>query len=165
MIPIKHKKTADLREAILRGGGLRWAILGGADLRGQPGRGQEVPNGENIVIDLAAAFKKHKDEFLRFDRIEAPRHERPDLCAFLMLHDLSPRPPKPGYATMRRMVRVGKINEIWLDADMETLATNATEQDIVTLIRCGVRFSARRNALWMSEPWADRLASNSAGGR
>lgn len=102
------------------------------------------------MIALGATFEKHSDEFLKFERVENPRHQRPDLCAFLMLHDLSPMPPLRGSGSMARdMVSAAEHDEIFLDVDCNTLAMNATEADIVTLIRCGVRFSEEYDSLCM----------------
>jgi hypothetical protein len=43
------------------------------------------------MIDLKELFEKHSDdEYLKFDRIENPRHPVPDICLFLMLDDICP---------------------------------------------------------------------------
>lgn len=100
------------------------------------------------MLDLKEVFDKHEDEFLKFERVESPRHQRADLCAFLMLHDLAPREPtKKGY--VRDMIACAEHDEIWIDSDVAVLAANATEDDIVTLIRCGVRFDADVESLAM----------------
>lgn len=102
------------------------------------------------MLNIQELFEKHESEFLKFDRETAPRHPRPDLCAFLMLHELSPMPPLRGSGSMARdMVSAAGHDEIFLDVDCNTLAMNATEADIVTLIRCGVRFSAEYDSLCM----------------
>ena len=90
------------------------------------------------MLDLEVIFAKHKDEYIKFNRVENPAHTRPDLCAFLLLHELSP-PAKPG----RDMVSAAEHDEFFLDADVDTVAANATEEQVVTLIRCGVRFDAQ----------------------
>lgn len=66
------------------------------------------------MMDLAHLFEQHKDEFLKLDRIENPRHERSDLCAFLLLHELAPVPPTRGDGFMvRRMVSAAGHDEMW----------------------------------------------------
>ena len=85
------------------------------------------------MLDLEALFAKHEAEFIKFDREQNPRHPRRDVCAFLLLHELAAA-EKPG----RTMVEVAEYDEIWLDADVDTVAEKATEEQIVTLIRCGV---------------------------
>ncbi len=87
------------------------------------------------MLNIEELFEKHDDEYIKFDRVQNPRHSRPDLCAFLMLHDLSPA-KKPG----RDMISSAEHDEIWLDIDVDQVAENATEEDIITLIRCGIRF-------------------------
>ena len=87
------------------------------------------------MLNLEELFEKHEDEFLKFERETAPRHPRRDLCAFLMLHELDPSEKRE-----RPMISSAEHDEIWLDADVDTVAVHANEQQIVTLIRCGVRF-------------------------
>ena len=86
------------------------------------------------MIDLAELFDKHNDEFLKFDRVADPASKRPDLCAFLLLDELM-----PGDADI---VSSASHDEIWLVVDCEELAKVATEFQIVTLIRCGVRYDS-----------------------
>lgn len=93
-------------------------------------------------MDLQATFDKHSDEYIKFERIAYPRHTRPDLCAFLLLHDL-------GGGNGRDMVSAAEHDEIWLDADPDVVAAKATEDDIVTLIRCGVRYDAENDSFCM----------------
>ena len=81
--------------------------------------------------DLHDAFEKHTDEFLKHDRIENPKHERPDLCAFLMLAELFPG--------NRDIVAGASHDEIYLDIDDEEFAEKATDDLIRDLHRCGVR--------------------------
>jgi hypothetical protein len=95
------------------------------------------------MLDLQSLFEKYSEEYLQFERVENPRHPRADLCAFLMLHDLAPQPHG------RNIVGRAKHDEVWLDADCDALATSATEEDVVTLIRCGVRFDSGNHAFAM----------------
>lgn len=95
------------------------------------------------MLNIEELFEKHEDEYLKFEREAAPRHPRPDICAFLMLHELAPG--KIG----RDMIGSAEHDEIWLDADVDTVAQNANEQQIVTLIRCGVRLDSQTYALAM----------------
>lgn len=84
------------------------------------------------MLDLKAVFNKFKNEFLVFERIENPPHRRPDLCAFLLLDRLVPGTTD--------MVSSAEHDEIWLDTDCDELAAVATEDDILFLVRCGVRY-------------------------
>ena len=91
------------------------------------------------MLDLEAIFAKHEDEYIKFDRVENPAHTRPDLCAFLLLHELAP-PAQAG----RDMVCAAEHDEFFLDADVDTVAANATEEQVVTLIRCGVQLDVQK---------------------
>ena len=94
------------------------------------------------MINLAEVFGKFEDEYLKFDRVENKLHPRPDICAWLMLDKLVV--PKS-----RDMVCSAGHDEIWLDVDCEELAKVATEQDIETLVRCGIRYSDDQESLCM----------------
>ena len=95
------------------------------------------------MINLEETFARlNEDEFLRFERVQEPLHPRPDLCAFLVLDKLIPR---PGHD----MVSAAEHDEIWLDTDCTKLAEVATEADILTLIRCGVIYDEGTESLFM----------------
>jgi len=85
------------------------------------------------MLNLEEVFEKHEDEFLQFARIEPKEFptERSDLYAFLLLDRLI-----PGKSDM---VAGAEHDEIYLETDLTQLADSATEEDIITLIRCGVR--------------------------
>ena len=94
------------------------------------------------MIDLAATFEKFNNEYITFERVENKRHDRPDLCAFLLLDELLPH-------AGRDMVCAAEHDEIYLDADCEKLSEVATEDDILTLTRCGVRYDSETDSLAM----------------
>ena len=81
-------------------------------------------------------------EFLKFERVHNQLSNRPDIHAFLLLDKLVPRPN-------RDMVSSAEHDEIWLDVDPEELAEAATEEQIIELIRCGVRFDSQTDSLAM----------------
>jgi hypothetical protein len=87
------------------------------------------------MLNLSEVFEKYDDEFLKFSRIVEPRHLRPDICAFLILSDLSI------FYQDRNIVDGAEHDEIWLSADPTEIAVNATEEQIRDLIRCGVFYS------------------------
>jgi hypothetical protein len=104
------------------------------------------------MIDLFNRDEDH-DEFLEFGRITNPRHPRPDLCAFLMLHDLAPcasdeNSAKNGYGLMD-MVAASEHDEIWLGVDVEALAAAVTPDIVRDLKRCGVRYDCENDSLAM----------------
>lgn len=94
------------------------------------------------MIDLEATFEKFEDESCEFDRVEKKLHPRPDLCAFLLLDKLLPNDG-------RDMVCAAEHDEIFLDVDCERLAEVATEDDILTLVRCGVRYDSDMDEMKM----------------
>lgn len=94
------------------------------------------------MIDLDATFEKHSGNYMNFDAVEKKLHSRPDLCAFLLLDKLLPN-------AGRDMVCAAEHDEIFLDADCEKLAEVATEEDILTLTRCGVRYDSDTDSLAM----------------
>lgn len=92
------------------------------------------------IEELHALFKKHKDQYSRFDRIAAPFSRRPDLHAFILLDRLVPG--------TRDIVSAAEHDEIFLDVSVEDLAAVATEENIIDLIRCGVRWDSDSLAMF-----------------
>ena len=85
-------------------------------------------------MNIQEFFDKNDDEFLKFDRVENKLSNRPDLCAFMLLDKLMP--------AARDIVSAAEHDEIFLDVDIETLESVATEDDLLTLIRCGVMYDS-----------------------
>jgi len=94
-----------------------------------------------MSLNLEELFAENCDEFLEFERIENPKHRRPDICAFIMLDELLPGD--------RDMVSSASHDEIFLDVDCNDLAEIATEEQIRDLIRCGIRYSNECGCLCM----------------
>jgi len=92
------------------------------------------------MINLEETFRKFDDDYIKFEQVVSPLHVRPDLCAFLLLDKLVPRPG-------RKMVAGAEHDEIYLDTDCDALAEVATEEDILTLTRCGVRYDSEVDSL------------------
>ncbi len=85
-------------------------------------------------------FESHKKEYLKFERIPAyaRKHERPDLCAMLYLHD--------HFGGKGDMVSAAQHDEIMLDCGH---TKSLTEEDVIYLSRCGVRYDAASESLCM----------------
>lgn len=94
------------------------------------------------MIDLEKVFEIHENEYLKFDRVENPPNPRPDISAFILLDWLM---PKPG----RCILSAAEHDEIFLDIDIDKLASIATSEDILMLIRCGVRLDSATDSLAM----------------
>lgn len=92
-------------------------------------------------MNLEATFEKFEDEYGNFKLVADPLHARPDLCAFLLLDKLLPG--------NRDLISVAEHDEIFLDVDIEALSRVASEQDILTLARCGVRLDRGLSSLAM----------------
>jgi hypothetical protein len=85
------------------------------------------------MINLQEVWDKYDDEYLKFGRVENPLYPRPDIAAFLLLDKLVPA------SFERDMICGASHDEIFLDIDVEELTEVANEEDVLTLIRCGVR--------------------------
>lgn len=94
------------------------------------------------MIDLIAAFEKFDDDFLKFDKIDKKLHARPDVCAFILIDKLLPNDGCD-------MVEGAEHDKIYLNADCDQLAKIATEEDVLTLVRCGVFFDSATDGLAM----------------
>lgn len=82
-------------------------------------------------MNINEIFEKHDSEYLEFERVQNKLSNRPDIHAFLLLDKLV-----PGESDI---VSSAEHDEIWLAVEPEELAQVATEEQIVELIRCGVR--------------------------
>lgn len=87
------------------------------------------------MLDLKATFEKFEDEYCKFELVKHPKHVRPDLCAFLMLHEIS---SDPGYK--QDIISAAEHDEIYLSIDPDQLAKLITEEQVRDLVRCGVMF-------------------------
>lgn len=83
--------------------------------------------------DLHDIFVKHDDEFIKFERVSNKLHKCPDIHAFLLLEQIAP-------VERGRIITCAEHDEIYLGTDMELFCANAREEQIVDLIRCGVRY-------------------------
>ena len=88
---------------------------------------------EERLIELLEGKDDDHDEFLKFERIENKRSNRPDLHAFLLLDELCPGDSD--------MVDGAAHDEIFLGVSLEELAKVITEEQVIELVRCGVRHS------------------------
>lgn len=92
-------------------------------------------------MSLHDRFEAVNDEYLKFERVENKRSNRPDLHAFLLLDELQPN--------TRDMVSASEHDEIWLDIDCEKLLETITDAQILELVRCGVLYYEDSDSLGM----------------
>lgn len=95
------------------------------------------------MLNLEELFKKHEDEYGRFKYIKRPPSRRADVTAFIILDRLV-----PAYLG-RDIISYAAHDEIFLDIEPDELAKVATEEDIISLIRCGVRYNASEESFEM----------------
>jgi hypothetical protein len=108
--------------------------------------GNPEENGEVMICspdDLEMFFDIHDGEHGRFDLIEEKLSDRKDIHAFLLLDKIIPG-KKVG-----SMIVSAEHDEIWLDVDLEELIEVATEDQIIELMRCGVRYDSDSQNLAM----------------
>jgi len=95
--------------------------------------------------EMKALFEKYSSgesiEYVAFKRVKNPKCKRPDICAFIRLDEL--------VSGKAYMVSAAEHDEIFLDVDVEELAAVVTEEDIVMLLRCGVRYDSSVDSLAM----------------
>jgi len=85
------------------------------------------------MLNIKELFEKHKKEHWQFYKIENKKTNRPDLQAFLILDSI--------VSSDCSIISAAEHDEFFLDIDLEALAAKATEEQIIDLIRCGVRYS------------------------
>jgi len=91
-------------------------------------------------MDAQEKFEKFDDDFCKFDRVENKTSKRPDLHAFMLLDRLFPGDYD--------IVSAASHDEIWLDVDSDQIE-NLTEEQVLELTRCGVRYDSSTDCLGM----------------
>ncbi len=82
---------------------------------------------------LCQTFDKHCGEYLQFHKITDKKSKRPDLHSFLLLDSLIP--------SDQDIVSAANHDEIYLSIDLEALAQVINEEQVIELIRCGLRIN------------------------
>lgn len=99
-------------------------------------------------MKISEIYEKHGDEeFMAFKLVANKTSTRPDIHAFMLLDRLLG--PYVEGTGCDDIVSAAEHDEIWLSADIEKLESVATEDQIIELIRCGVRYDSYHNALAM----------------
>lgn len=84
-------------------------------------------------MNLKELFEKHDGEYGHFERVQNKLSDKPDLHAFLLLN-------KTCQSTKGDLITAAEHDKIWLGTLIASFETNATEEIVVELIRCGVMF-------------------------
>lgn len=88
---------------------------------------------------LHEVFDKHNDEYLKFGKIENQLSSRPDIHAFILLNNIIPGD--------NDIIQAAEHDEYYLRIDLDKLQKVITEDQVIDLIRCGVRHSIEHNCL------------------
>lgn len=96
-----------------------------------------------LIAELAAIFEKHYEEFLKCKDVPPERMltSRADLHVFMMLDRMVPG--------SNDIVSAANHDEIFLSIEPVDLMQAASEEDIVDMIRCGLRFDRDNESLCM----------------
>lgn len=81
------------------------------------------------------------DEYLKFEHMLNPQSKRPDLCAFILLDRLLP--------DTKDIVAAAEHDEIFLGVDVDDVNRVITDDQLLTLVRCGVRYDGSYDCLCM----------------
>lgn len=81
---------------------------------------------------LESLFEKHSGEYLKFAKVQNKRSNRADLHAFMLLDSL--------VSGKEDIVSSSHHDYFWLSINIHDLAQVITEEQVIELIRCGVRF-------------------------
>jgi hypothetical protein len=81
--------------------------------------------------EIEQFFEDNNDDFLKFELVENPRSKRPDLHAFLLLEELVPGD--------KDILDAAEHDEVWLSIELSELEGKITEEQLLELIRCGIR--------------------------
>lgn len=86
-------------------------------------------------------FTDNSDEYRKFSRVEHKLSQKPDLHGFILLDKLQPQ--------KGRIVAYAVHDEIFLDVSPGRLAEAINKDQVIELIRCGVRYDAPLGCLAM----------------
>lgn len=90
---------------------------------------------------LRKLFEANDDDYLAFERVTNKRSQRPDLHAFLLLDALVPG--------NMDIIGGAEHDEFFLDVNVEELAKVITPDQVLALVRCGVRWDSDTDGLAM----------------
>lgn len=81
------------------------------------------------------------DEYLKFERVVNPPSKRCDLCAFMLLDSLLP--------DTKDIIAAAEHDEIFLGVDADELNQVVSDEQLLTLVRCGMRHDSGYDCLAM----------------
>lgn len=96
------------------------------------------------TTQLQALFEKHEGEYYKFSRVENKYSRLHDLHAFILLDKIL-----ANSENHLEMISAAGHDEIFLAVNVEELAKLITEEQVIELIRCGVRYFNEYDCLGM----------------
>lgn len=85
-----------------------------------------------IRTEFIKLWEKYEDEYLKFEKVEPKFSQRADIHAFILLDKLCPG--------TQNIVGSATHYEFYLRLDVDDIIDKITEEDIITLIRCGISY-------------------------
>ncbi len=98
-----------------------------------------LENREQVVHRISQWYEKNENEYLKFDRITDPLHPVEDICGILYLHQKCGARKASNRKGFCDFISSAEHDEIWFDAQE---IKNLTEDDVVYLMRCGIRWDS-----------------------
>ena len=89
------------------------------------------PSGIENEDALRDFYNAHSDEYHKFENVKEKCCTRPDLNAFMLLHDLIPG--------TEHIIGGSEHDEFYINIEVSDLLKVATEEQLLDLYRCGVR--------------------------
>lgn len=84
-------------------------------------------------------------EYLKFERVEDKKSEWQDLHALILLNKIFPKKDRRG-----RFIAAAEHDEIWFQVDDRDIeASTITREQVLELVRCGVRWDDDVSSLAM----------------
>lgn len=91
-------------------------------------------------MTIEELFEKHQDEFLQYERDSSLKCEPRDITLFNMLSDL---------AAGGGLIAGALHEEIFFSVDLNDFVRFFSEEEVVRMIRCGLRYDSERECLCM----------------
>lgn len=91
--------------------------------------------------ELIAAFVAGNDEYLSTNNLAAPRSKRRDLHAFLLIDQLLPNSDT--------VLTAAEHDVVFINADLDELSEVISKEQVLDLLRCGVRVDQYGDGLMM----------------
>lgn len=93
--------------------------------------------------DLDELFEEYNDEYLEFHLVTERLHSRRDIHAFLLFDKIM------NLEEERPIIGCARHDEVFLDVDVDKFCDAATKENVIDLIRCGVRYDESHECFCM----------------